>query len=29
MQEYGRTDIQCCQGSTFREGVISGALVFE
>ena len=29
MQEYGRTDIQCCQGSTCQEGVISGALVCE
>jgi hypothetical protein len=26
MTEYGRTDIQCCQG-TCQEGVISGALV--
>ncbi|HET9038348.1 MAG TPA: hypothetical protein VFN45_19185 [Myxococcaceae bacterium] len=26
MSEYGRTDIQCCQG-TCQEGVISGALV--
>jgi hypothetical protein len=25
-QQYGRTDIQCCQG-TCQEGVISGALV--
>jgi hypothetical protein len=28
MSEYGRTDIQCCQG-TCQEGVISGALVCE
>jgi outer membrane murein-binding lipoprotein Lpp len=29
MSQYGRTDIQCCSGTTCQEGVISGALVCE